>query len=211
MPRSPFRSKWQASIPAKKAVRFKYSDTGFNGSTAIGGAYQSVYVFSGNSPYDPDATGVGVQPYGYDQSLSAYHYAWYTCPASKIKVYPHTVDLATSIPCIRLTVVPSQATALSFTDASDVIESRGARTRQFNYDDQISKTVSNYCSTRQMYPGQTWRDVNFRAAYSQNPTSRWYWLVIFDTSNFAYETNIQYDVKITYYTICESNRNINES
>lgn len=59
-------------LPSKKFVRLRYCDQRTITST-LGGL--SKYLFAANGLYDPDITGAGHQPYGFDQWMTFYKYA----------------------------------------------------------------------------------------------------------------------------------------
>lgn len=58
----------------------------FFGRQALTGSASSVqaYVYSANGPYDPDITGTGLQPVGFDQLMTFYNH--YTVMNSRIRV-----------------------------------------------------------------------------------------------------------------------------
>lgn len=63
--------------PTYKAV-LPYFETGLSINPAAGGVVGS-YVFQINGPYDPNVTGIGHQPLGFDQLMLMYeHYIYYT-------------------------------------------------------------------------------------------------------------------------------------
>lgn len=67
--------------PMKKAVRLNYATT--NGATSIAGT-AAQYVLSCNGMFDPDITGTGHQPKGFDQIMPFYDH--YTVIGSRIFV-----------------------------------------------------------------------------------------------------------------------------
>lgn len=51
-------------VPDRMKLKLRYTDVF---SITVNGGVQNYQLFSGNSIYDPDATGVGHQPFGHDQ------------------------------------------------------------------------------------------------------------------------------------------------
>lgn len=72
----------QNPIPNSRLVRFRYCPAGISIDPAVGLA--ATYVFRCNSLYDPDYTGVGHQPMGYDEMTTLYSRS--TVISSKIQV-----------------------------------------------------------------------------------------------------------------------------
>ena len=66
-------------IPDSSLVKLKYTTF-----ITLNSAVQAVHVFSGNSIFDPDRTGLGGQPLGHDQWANFYEK--YSVGASKIKI-----------------------------------------------------------------------------------------------------------------------------
>jgi len=68
-------------MPIKKYGKLPYNA---NIAWATGAAVIGGYVFTANGLYDPDITGVGHQPMGFDQALAFYEH--YTCVANEVTV-----------------------------------------------------------------------------------------------------------------------------
>jgi len=168
--------------------------------------------------YDPDKTGVGVQPYYYDQAISALLYNGWTVVASKITVYPHFLGDAGDLSAFQkiflypaLTNVP-----LTYTDPSDLSNMRYSKQILVSLNTQSKdkgNKLSSYMSTRKMYPNIVSKDNTLAGTYSSDPNVMWYWHVMFDqTHDNVHDCYNTFDVKITYYAICRAQgNNINES
>lgn len=171
-----------------------------------------VHVFRGNSPYDPDATGFGVQPYGYDQMSNLY--STINVLASAIKVTANVIPgetFGTKVTCL---IAPSRFdTSLAYQDLSDLRANGNYRMSIFSHEQGLTRKniVRNYMSTRRLYPDYTPKLQNFSTTFGGNPTNQWYWLVFFDTSTFLDEVQVAFDVEITYYMILNRENAINES
>lgn len=209
IPRSPFRSKWKNPLSAGALIKFKYADTDFDMSTSIGSGYYTKNVFAGNSLFDPDQTGVGVQPYGFDPMSSlfgAYHVS-----ASKIKVRFYTTE--SNVYKVVCTVVPHQDNALDYYDPSDLRVISGAKQHIISSTEGITRGhfIQSYCTTARMFRGTTSKDADFSALVTSNPTRMWYWHVYVDTTDTASEDSVSMDVQITYYATMRKTTNNNES
>lgn len=197
-----FRPRWKTVTPQKMLVRFKYNDTGFDGSLSSGNIYMHHHVFRGNSPYDPDYTGVGISPYGWDEYRALYEN--YVCKASSIKIYyfARVEDDATEIPKINVRVFPHRDAGISINDPGQWSQFRNARAKCITGDSDSDKLhIKNYSSIKVHYPDMTPKDNNFAATMTANPNFQWFWHVVFEDYNWGIDVTIYYDVKITYYTI----------
>lgn len=178
-------------------------------STTLGGGYYARNVFAGNSLFDPDQTGVGVQPYGFDPMATLY--GAYNVSASKIKVRFYTVE--PSVYKVTCTVVPHQDNALDYYDPSDLRVTTGAKQRIISSPEGITKGhfIQSYCTTARLFKGLSAKDADFGALVTSNPTRMWYWHVYVDTTDTATEDSIFCDVEITYYATMRKTTNNNES
>lgn len=203
------RAKWEKATPSanQRLIKFVYADNGFSLAPVAGNSYQDYYVFRGNGPYDPDATGVGVQPYGYDNWLSSAgstaFYNRYRVAASKITVYLATSTATATCPEIRIYLVPSEMTVITPRDPSDITQIVLAKQTKMGTNTNRGSSVkfSHYCTTKMVLGKARAADADSSSVYNNTPTDQWYWHVIVDNSNWAAETSIKFDVKIKYYTI----------
>lgn len=78
------RSLPSGGFPDKKAVRLKYVEFITLNPTAAGSAVPIINHFRANSLFDPNYSGVGHQPRGFDEHAALYDH--YTVIGSKIKV-----------------------------------------------------------------------------------------------------------------------------
>jgi len=209
------RSLWQNPLPLTAKYRFTYNDTDFSSLLQLGGGYQASRVFSGNSLFDPDTTGVGVQPYGYDQYCGnvGTPFSRYRVFASKITIYP-TVKVGGDAVAqqIRLLVFPLRGTtAPSYTGVDDMMRLPFCKVLVVRSSDNNGKTkLGNYCTTRRILPDIP-ESADLSALYNANPNSPWSWHLYIDTIQQGVEGQLNYDVKIVYYARLIKNNDINES
>ena len=166
----------------------------FNAATDANGLY--TYLFSGNSPYDPDVTGVGFQPTGYDQ-WSAF-YRFYYCSGSSIRIALMNLD---STKLLRWGVVPG-TNQLSTGDLAtmDPIEWPYCKYRDAGplSSSKSYTRLKSYMSTKKIYGYRTATNNNFIASVTGNPTNIWYWNLFVNTPSLA-SSNITLSLTITYY------------
>lgn len=206
-----FRAVRSSPISTTKLIRFRYNDTGFQAALVSGSAYQATQVFRGNSVYDPDYSGVGVQPYYLDQWAN--FYSQYTVAASAIKIYFSTSASEANASAIRVFLIPSRSTSLTYHDAADLAQTKYAKTLVFNQGDDSRKCkAKHYCKTSLLYPTFKASNNNFTTEINTNPNFQWYWHIFFDSSGGeASDIDVWYDVKITYYTKLLLPIQVNES
>lgn len=201
--------KWKNPLFTGGLFKFKYADTDFNMSTTVGGGYNTVNVFSGNSPYDPDVTGVGVQPYGWDNTAALFGH--YRCIGSKIKARFYAGE--SGILKAVCTVVPHVDNAMDYYDPSDLRVTSRAKQRIISSTEGIVKGnfITSWCKTSSLFPDQTTKDADFGATINTSPGVRWYWHCYVDTSDTATEDTVYMDVEITYYCTMRKTQNNNEN
>lgn len=219
-PRAPgktlaLRQKWFNPDGQRIMLRFTYTDTGFSRTLAAGTAWAGDYVFRGNGPYDPDLTGVGVQPYSYDQYLGAALYTNYHTKSSSIRIYFHPETNYAGIRRLHAMLIPTRQGSLLLTDPSDLRMMPFAK--ETTYDGETESTrgakMKSYSSGSKIYPEFGSNSYSYSAVYNGTPGSPWYWHVIFWTDLYSgsEQINVIFDVKIKYYTIVSRSNVPNES
>lgn len=199
-------TKWLSPISTQKFIKFVYCDTGFNLRLYNINSWVNTYVFRGNGPYDPDTTGVGVQPYGWDNYMTADMFNTYRCMSSSIKIYFRAGTNAETVRRLSCIVFPFKASASpSVTDISDL---RMIPNHKETMYDNVTETtrsshIKNYMSTKRMF-----RDTPLismaNAAYNAAPSAAYsfYWIVVFTVDGVNDDTDfyVYFDAKIKYYT-----------
>jgi len=94
-------------FPAKVRKTLRYSTNLTLASTA--GAV-TTYVFAANGLFDPDITGTGHQPMGFDQMMVQYNH--YCVAAAKIKVVFKSIVASKMTVCIRQDAAPTPITVI---------------------------------------------------------------------------------------------------
>lgn len=201
--------------------KFTYHDTGFSFATSGAGGYQYWRPFRGNSCYDPDYAGAGVQPYGFDQyCANGMAFGKYLVFGSKITVYPHIYTAtkagvnSTNSWAIKIAVVPAKTNSLNFTGIDDVMRMPWSRMRCIENEDDAggNNTIKQYVSTRKLYPeAGRLEDADWGALYYANPNNIWYWNVVMDSTCYANDVTGYFDIKITYYTKLFKMQDVDES
>lgn len=170
--------------------------------------FNTKHIFRGNSLFDPDETGIGVQPYGYDQLTGLF--GVFRVVGSKIRIYFRQDNNAPG--AIKAVLLATTQNVDTF-DIADLMQRPGTKgTSVTVVDDTRKQKLWAYKSTRWLFPEVTTSDAGFNHAYNANPQNQWYWVVAFDTYDSGTTRQISYDVEITYYAICRQvSTPINES
>lgn len=159
-------------------------------------------TYRGNSLYDPDYTGTGTQPAGYDQWTALYNK--YLVRASKMSVTVVSLDGNESeAETIELGLMPSPDFEYVTPDVQHIgtLPYGKFQIASFNGGPQRN-IISNYMSTAKIW-GVATSTVSgenaFSADISANPSNDWYWTVYLQPADEAStETYVLY-VQITYY------------
>lgn len=197
--------------------KFCYNDSAFTSGLAAVGGYLDTQDFRLNSLYDPDADGVGVQPYGYDNLMGAVGtglFNYYQVYASKITVYfQKATQEGTPIDVpIKMALVPTLNGAWAANSFDDAMRMPGARANLIRGTDQTDTyKISNYCKTKTLLPFGVDPNSTY-AVYNATPTTDLRWRILWDgASSLTADTEVVYDVKITYYAKLWKTSTLNES
>lgn len=170
-----------------------YAASGFAMTTAAA-LFNTMNVFRGNSPYDPDQTGVGVQPHGWDEFAALYDK--YRVYASAIECRFSTITPTTTMPKIRCFLLANDSASITNTLADDFTARPDTQECWFN--NLKPGVLKMYRTTADIYPDYE-HDNDFSAAVTTNPTKQWYWRVCCDTLEDGAGASITMNVKISYY------------
>ena len=187
--------------PAVVRVPLKYS-TRLALVSSIG--VYAEHNFAGNGLFDPDVTGVGTQPTGFDQWMAFYQK--YRVLASHIQVRAINPTAATNAQSMAdIGVVPTNTTT-AFAN-SDVAGSQPyakrtlantigmgpngpLRLSQSMETDLILGSSREAVITEQNYTGDA----------ASNPANNWYWRIFQEPADVASTQTIVYEIEITFLT-----------
>lgn len=186
-------------VPDRAQTRLKYSIR-LAPTEGVGGAY--TYQFRGNSVFDPDFTGIGGQPAGFDQWKNFYDR--YFVYASKINV--KVIDVSGSAaPVISEVAITPTTDSLNLVGVDPQLCMEQAYSRfgiTTTHTGARPFNMSNYMTTSKMFgiPRITSANSSFAATTSANPTSPWYWnynMQVVDQSTTM--ANVFVYITLTYY------------
>lgn len=184
-------------IPDRYFCRLKFNQTLDYRPTVANPT--SRQLWRGNSAYDPDQTGLGGQPLGFDQIMALYDNYRIYASSIKIQIMPLSTGSGNFI---KWSLYPSN------TPSNDVSPDIGAEHPYAKSDfsasaNQNFRTIRNFMSTKRIlgYKNIMTND-NFIGTAGTNPTSQWYWILDYLTVGGVNNIDPGYlNVTITYY--CE--------
>jgi len=177
-----------ASVRLRYAAR--YGDT-----LDVGNAYTFTQEMRGNSAFDPDYTGVGAQPWGFDNYSGLYNY--YRCTSSTLKATFYTRTAATTNSDIIGYVIPFRTDLTVSKGALNVMNLPFAKFVHFdNFHNGRSITVRS--DSYMMYPSMEKGNNNFRAAVTASPTFGWVYTVGADGNSVAADTAVDVLIEVIY-------------
>lgn len=160
----------RSPLPRVTGGIFRYSDQHYS-NTTLGALI--TYVYSANGMYDPNITGTGHQPRGFDQLMPMYdHYAVTSC---RITVH---VDNSSSAG-VLFGIVPVD----TFTprgSASDYLEDRKAKWIHLSpINSGVStKSISHYVDIGKFLGRKVKFEDDLKGSASANPADQVYWHIV---------------------------------
>lgn len=193
----------QTLITDEAYVKLKYHTQQTLNTT---GKYDN-WVMTGNNMYDPDLTGVGHQPTGFDQYSAFYNK--YLVYASKIKVtYQNNLSGTMS----NLYLIPSDTAAPTWFgdanyDPADQPDVKSTIMQGYSINQGASNGVlKHFYTTKKIWEDKFLDQNDYGATTTSGPSKQWYWF-IYNTvyqfngggisSNITFSTTL--DIKVTYY------------
>lgn len=149
-------------------------------------------TYRANSLYDPDYTGVGVQPKGFDQLAALY--GSYRVRACKLEVDAFNNKNTPLIVGIYASMDPAITV-----NADDLICEPYVKHKVLAPvgSGTANAKMSLYMSTSRL-TGDKVTDDQYESAISTNPATPWYWHVVgLDATGSS--VNVQYSAKLTFY------------
>lgn len=200
-----------SSMPYKLRNRMKFSSV--IAFTTVAGAYGE-YVFRMNSLYDPDQTGVGSQPTGFDQWATFYNlYRVVECNC-KIRYLPQVPAAGATASTGSLVLYPS-INATGVTTYVDAVASDRSKTLTYGYytGGESSKVIKSKMPIATI-AGATLKDVlaedDYAGATTGNPANLYYWII----GNYNTSTNnsdIEVLVELEYWVEWSQRKMLDES
>lgn len=167
------------------------------------------YTFAGNSLFDPDITGVGHQPLGFDQWSTFYNK--YTVYGSKIKAAFCNVDGSAGAPAtenvmVGLIPTPSDVSIAAIAGAGDIVGIGEFPYGHYKAGNIVNAapnlTLNGYMSTSKIdgiSKSKVSDDDRYTAVVSASPVNMWRWNIGIQATDKTSTTTGRLLVRITYY------------
>lgn len=187
------------AFPDRLQVKLRYCDT-YTATSTLGALV--LQVMRGNSLFDPDSTGSGHQPFGFDQWKTIMSY--YRVLASSIRV-SCIAQTSTSgaTESFRIIVAPRLDTsALVVNSASELPYAQTALGQLFK-----PVYMQQYMTTAKVWgvnPSSVTSEDDYAALITANPVAQWYWHVYFQTADAATTGAFLVDIEMCYYAQFEA-------
>lgn len=176
-------------VPDKLFTTLKYSDL----KTFTGTGLQR-HTYRGNSLFDPDFTGGGTQPLGFDQWATFY---------SRYKVHSASLSLRimniSTSQAVQVVLVPTITSLLTSGNIQDVANMPYARSKfiQIAGGNAFSMLRNNIMT--KVIRGENIRDDDYSALITSNPIKQYHWhIAIQDITSLLDIINVTIQTQITF-------------
>lgn len=186
----------------------KYVETLVSLNPGIGGTAAS-HLFSCNGLYDPNITGTGHQPIGFDQLVGTV-YDHYRVIGSRIRVTAANNDSSNAQ---MLLCKVQDNTTISETDVSGLIENGGTRWTTLAPTGSGSnvKTLQMNWSAKKYFGKSSLGDNDYRGNVSANPDEQAYFRLMAQPVNASDTSDIRCTVEIDYIVLLTERKNLGQS
>lgn len=191
-------------VKDEQIMKFRYTDNIQLQSTS---GVPQFYQFAGNSLFDPDITGTGHQPYGFDQWSAFYNkYTVFGCKAEFTVVNASGNTAGNQNDEIVVCPVPSDVAVTTITSMTDL-----EAFYEFPYSTQRvgnivgggkNLYIKKYMSTSKIDGCPKLKvaiDDKYSALTSANPSSIWKWVIGLQCPDELTTTTVRVLVKLTFY------------
>jgi len=158
---------------------------------------------SGNSAFDPDFSGVGNQPVGFDQWATFFQK--YRVHSSRIYVTPISATATSAATQMFNLVVAPRPDTSTFSTMANAMAANYARAVMFNSNNPSSDNddISHVMSTTRLFGLPTGRNslshsVNYDAAVTADPTNEWTWGIYAATADLGSTSTLICQIRIEY-------------
>lgn len=183
IPPTPFPPQHRCTLIYREAIPY----------TSVG--YSQSYNFRGNGLFDPNATGTGDQPVGFDE-LATFYYKYFVVGARIIVTFVNN-----SVVPVQMVVLATPSTS-AVTTYDDGMLYPGRNSRIFDGSTRGGNSFGTIVATQRSLSvmGRSYDD-NFAADVTANPSSQWYFSILFQTADQATSLSGELQVQVLYDSI----------
>lgn len=186
---------YKSLLKDKQIVQFAYSEA----FTLAPAASTDVYVFSANGCYDPNITGVGHQPRGFDQLMALYDHG--VTIHSQIKMQAHSRSTAgTTIPIVGISLMDSNTVRTDSNDYREYGQTKSVLMGQAASNRSV--VTVGYAADPNKFLGRSkpLSDPQLKYSIAANPTEQAFWHV-WAQNAYGNLTNVDIIVDILYTVV----------
>lgn len=201
-------SSWTSALPPKMSTTLRYVEA-FALNPAVSSNAQ--YVFSANGLWDPNITGVGHQPRGFDELMK--FYGNYFVKGCKITISNASNGTPITSENIVVSCYPSLTNGATVSNVWDAIEPKGCSYYSYVPGQTITTSKPNYKLTNYVnvnkWMGQSTTDDNtLKGDILGNPSSQLYWIINCFCDGGSDVTGHNFIVELEYYAEFTRNANL---
>jgi len=194
-------------LPLKRYGKLPYSETGLTVSSGAGVA--GGYVYTCNGLYDPNVTGAGHQPMGFDQMMLFYEH--YTVTKARLTVNFYNQD-ATMDACVGVLLAPDTTIETVISKLNE----NGMLAKKYLTKKDVSGCYASISIGVDVSKLNGKKDVksedDFRGDAAANPLEQSYFhLFSYNPSSPAGTTDIRFDITLEYEAIFTEPRKMIQS
>ena len=189
-------------MPQEMMTRFNYTEK----VTFSVVSNPTLYYFRGNSGFDPNQTGTGNQPVGWDNMNTFYTYC--ECYASRIMV---TWINGTTVPMeVVLAPVASTTENIDFAVAGALPKCKRGYIGSSATDTRVH-SLTNYATVKDLLGIERGSGSDVRSTFLTNPAAQFYWATYQQATDTATAMTFVFNISITYFCILSGRKVIAQS
>lgn len=165
-------------------------------------------IWRGNSLYDPDLTGTGTQPAGYNELVAFYENYRVTGSSIELVAYSNNSTIPDDL------VLRPQPSSVLIGSNQDVFSELPYAERRSGYSKETKLKFKQYMSSNKILGVKKDAiriDDQFQAVVGTNPENQWFWVLTYQPADKAASQGMYYTAKITYYCTFFSRQTLNQS
>lgn len=156
------------------------------------------YIYRANAPYDPNQTGTGAQPVGYDNMATFYDTLF--CVGSRISI--NVINQSTPVLQLALNPTPTSTTLTNFNDAKIYPLGRSIDIDGITRGSKSYKTISSSVAVLDYYNEDYDRD--YSSNFTAVPGRQLYWSINMQTADQASAISCILQITVMYDVVFSS-------